>query len=206
MTFPIDVKLADDSRPGVLALSLKYAVCGGICLPVSAAARLTLPPRSEGPAASPEAFAAEALIAAAEARVPQRLSAAERDAKVAISWSKSAAQPTWRVNVRDNPRAAAEAYPDAESIAQDIFIEFPEGWYFELKKGDKPNEFLIIEVEAPDDGSAASKSAADVSKIPVTITLVELRQSYEFSADLETGPGYKDIAIGSTEAQGIQEK
>jgi DsbC/DsbD-like thiol-disulfide interchange protein len=182
VTFPIDVKLADDSRPGVLSLSLKYAVCGGICLPVSANAKLALPVKFDDGAQPAAGFDAEALIAAARAKVPQRLSAAERDAQVAIVRESAAAEPTWRVNVREAPQTGGGDAIDGESAKQDLFVESTGGYYFESKKGATPNEFLIVEVGAP--GSAASGSAAEAGEIPVTITLAQPRQSYEFAASL----------------------
>src|SRR5271166_1685518 len=149
ITFPVDVKLADDSRPGVLSLSLTYAVCGGICLPAAANAKLALPVKSEDGAESAAELDAEALITAAKAKVPRRLSAPERDAQVAIVRDSAAAQPTWRVKLREAPRAGGEE-------KQDLFVESTDGYYFESKKSDRPNEFLIVEVEAPDKSLAAS--------------------------------------------------
>jgi len=87
--FPVDVELTDDSRPAVLALSLDYAVCGEICLPVKAKTALTLPARprdgaaapvesseSAGPGASPGAVALLALKSVS--RLPRGACIAEK--------------------------------------------------------------------------------------------------------------------------------
>ena len=187
ITFPVDVKLADDSRPGVLSLSLTYAVCGGICLPAAANAKLALPVKSEDGAELAAELDAEALITAAKAKVPRRLSAAERDAQVAIVRDSAAVRPTWRVKLREAPQTVGEHSIGGESAKQDLFVELTDGYYFESKKSDRPNEFLIVEVEAPDKSSAAG-SAAEAGKIPITITLAQPRQSYEFTAGLDASP------------------
>ena len=143
--FPVDVELADDSRPAVLALSLDYAVCGAICLPVKAKVTLALPARPAGAAAPPPASPEAAALQAASAKVPLRLDAAARGARFAIARDEGAVPPTWRVRVRTEPDSAAAHGPDAA----DLFVEFPQGWYFESKRTADPAEFLIVEVEAP---------------------------------------------------------
>lgn len=188
--FPIDVELTDDSRPAVLALSLDYAVCGEICLPVKAKTALTLPARPGAGAAAPVESSPEAAsLEAARAKAPLRLDAAQRDAKFAIARDASAVQPTWRVRVKAGPETADANSTDPDRAAADLFVEFPEGWYFESKKTDNPNEFLIVEVEAPPAqvAAAAAKGVAEGgAKIPVTVTvtLAQPRQSYEFTVDL----------------------
>lgn len=178
VTFPVDVTLADESRPAVLALSLEYAVCADICLPVKAKARLELPPHPGDKAESAEVSPEEAVFAAAKAKVPQRLDAAERDARIIIRRDRGAILPTWRVNVRPKPETIATV--SADPGRPDLFVEGPEAWYFESKKGEKPNEFLIVQVEGP----KLDKSAVASDKVPVTLTLAEPRQSYEFAVDL----------------------
>ncbi|MGH6869047.1 MAG: protein-disulfide reductase DsbD domain-containing protein [Methylocella sp.] len=160
--FPLRVTPKDATRPVVLVLNVSYAVCSRICLPAKAEARLTLLPAPEArtSAASPEA----AAIAAAEATVPLRLTPAQRDAKVAITRDETAPTPTWRLS----PRGGS---------AQDLFAEAPQGWYFETRKSGRPNEFLIVEVEKPRTGNRAS--------LPVTLTLRNKKQSYEFAVDLD---------------------
>jgi hypothetical protein len=186
--FPVDVELTDDSRPAVLALSLDYAVCGEICLPVKAKTALALPARPGDGAAAPSSPEA-ASLEAARAKAPLRLDAAQRDAKFAIARDAGAVHPTWRVRVKAGPETAEANSTDPVRAAADLFVEFPEGWYFESKKTDKPNEFLIVEVEAPHPqiAAAAAKGVTEGgAKIPVTVTLAQPRQSYEFTIDLDT--------------------
>jgi DsbC/DsbD-like thiol-disulfide interchange protein len=183
--FPVDVELTDDSRPAVLALSLDYAVCGDICLPVKARATLALPARPRAGAAPAESPPEAASLEAARAKTPVRLDAAGRDAKIAIAQEADAVHPTWRLRVKAEPETSAAR--DPERASADLFVEFAEGWYFESKKTDDPNEFLIVEVGAPQPGiaaAAATSATETAAKIPVTITLTQPRQSYEFAVDL----------------------
>ena len=161
--FPVRVTPKDAPRPVLLVLNVSYAVCSRICLPAKAEARLTLLPAPEAGTASPEA----AAIAAAEAAVPLRLTPEQRDAKVSITRDKTAPTPTWRLS------------PRGRSV-QDLFAEAPPGWYFETRKSGRPNEFLIVEVEQPRTDSRAP--------LPVTLTLRNEQQSYEFAVDLDATP------------------
>ncbi len=177
VTFPLHVTPKDASRPAILALTLRYAVCERLCLPAKAEASLSLPPlqgaavgarlqpahAAEGPMENP---ADDAAIKAAEAKIPARLSAAERDAKVKIESVAGASPPSWRLAALTGE-------------AQDLFVEGPEGWYFETRKSDRPNEFLIVAVEQPQAESAAAA--------PVILTLTEPRHSYEFALKLDRG-------------------
>jgi hypothetical protein len=95
--------------------------------------------------------------------VPLRLTPEQRDAKVAITRDETAPTPTWRLT----PRGGR---------AQDLFAEAPPGWYFETRKSSRPDEFLIVEVERPRIDSRAP--------VPVTLTLRNERQSFEFEVDL----------------------
>ncbi|MGQ0444823.1 MAG: protein-disulfide reductase DsbD domain-containing protein [Beijerinckiaceae bacterium] len=157
--FPLRVTPEDATRPVVLVLNLSYAVCLRVCLPAKAEARLTLLPEPEAGTASPDA----AAIAEAEAAVPLRLTPEQRDARVAISRDETAPMPTWRLTPRGR--------------AQDLFAEAPPGWYFETRKSARPGEFLIVAVEMPRTGSRAL--------VPVTLTMRNEQQSYEFAVDLD---------------------
>jgi DsbC/DsbD-like thiol-disulfide interchange protein len=66
--FPLRVVPRDKSKPVTLRLKLDYAVCAKLCMPVEASAQLTLD-RAGG--------AYNAALVAAEAHVPQPVSAAE---------------------------------------------------------------------------------------------------------------------------------
>ncbi|HUI19893.1 MAG TPA: protein-disulfide reductase DsbD domain-containing protein [Methylocella sp.] len=158
VTFPLHITPKDAARPVFLAVHLSYAVCARICLPSKADATLTLDPR-EATANGPEAV----TIAAAEAEVPIRLTPQQRDAKVTIDRDKAAIPPTWRLSQNGG--------------AQDLFVEAPPGWYFETRKSSRPDEFLIVAVETPTGDRDAH--------VPVTLTVKNERQSYEFAIDLD---------------------
>jgi len=160
--FPLRITPEDATRPVLLVLNVSYAVCSRVCLPAKAEARLTLLPEPEAGTgtASPDAPA----IAAAEAAVPLRLTPEQRDARVAISRDETAPMPTWRLT----PRGGS---------AQDLFAEAPQGWYFDTRKSGRPGEFLIVAVEKPRTGSRAL--------VPVTLTMRNEQQSYEFAVDLD---------------------
>lgn len=160
VTFPLHVTPRDATRPAVLVLNLSYAVCERICVPSKAEARLPLEP-DHG-----ETSAQATAIAAAEATVPLRLNPQERDAKVKIDRDKAAPAPTWRVSVQNDG-------------ALDLFAEGPPGWYFATRKSGRPNEFLIVEVEQP---------GAETRVPPVTLTVRNEQQSYEFAVELDAIP------------------
>lgn len=163
--FPLRVKPQDAANPVRLALTLSYGVCAGLCLPGKSEAALTLlPDGAGGGSISPEAL----RVAAAEALVPVRLSAQERDAKIVITRDETAVLPAWRVFLRDDD-------------AEDLFAEAPQGWYFETKSTRQPNEFSIIEVERPREGSP--------KRPPVILTVKNKQNSYEFAVDLDDAPG-----------------
>jgi DsbC/DsbD-like thiol-disulfide interchange protein len=160
--FPVRVTPKDATRPVLLVLNVSYAVCSRICLPAKAEARLALLP---APEAGTETLGPDApAIAAAEAAVPLRLTPEQRDAKVAITRDETAPTPTWRLAARGDG-------------VQDLFAEAPPGWYFETRKSSRPDEFLIVEVEKPRTDTRAP--------LPVTLTLRNEQQSYEFAVDLD---------------------
>lgn len=159
--FPLHVAPVDAARPVTLAMTLTYAVCERVCVPARAAAKLSLPARAELSGGSPSQ---EAAMADAEAKVPLRLSAAERDAKITIGKVKGTAAATWRLGVKNGS-------------AEDLFAEAPDGWYFETSKSGGANEFLIVAAETPTVETKAT--------VPVVLTLTDARQSYEFAVDLD---------------------
>ena len=162
--FPVRVTPKDATRSVLLVLNVDYAVCSRICLPAKAEARLALLPAPEARSLSPEA----AAIATADAAVPLRLTPEQRDAKVAITRDEMASVPTWRLS------------PLGGGV-QDLFAEAPPGWYFETRKSSRPDEFLIVEVEKPRTDGRES--------VPVTLTLRNEQQSYEFAVDLDATSG-----------------
>jgi DsbC/DsbD-like thiol-disulfide interchange protein len=122
--FPIRVTPRDASRPAVLALSLDFAVCDRLCLPVHADLRLELPPQP--PAADPR-------VAAALKKTPRRLDAAQTAAFASI-----AAQGAGKWLLRLKPGAA-----------RDVFVEAPAGFYVEAASSSEPDAFLLTLVDHP---------------------------------------------------------
>jgi DsbC/DsbD-like thiol-disulfide interchange protein len=74
--FPVQVTARDKAKPVTLHLKAEYAVCDKLCVPVEAKAELAL---SDATAAS------DALLAAAEARVPKPVAAAAVGLKAHIA-------------------------------------------------------------------------------------------------------------------------
>lgn len=158
--FPLHATPKDPSRPINLVLTLAYAVCERVCVPARASLNLSLPSRSE-PAADPGPHG-EALTRT-EARIPRRLTPVERDTKVTIL-PEAGTPGTWRLSLR-------------QGSAEDVFAEAPDGWFFETKKIAGTLDFLIAATETP-------KSIEP--RVPVTLTLTNGQQGYEFAADLDT--------------------
>lgn len=163
--FPLRIKPQDAASPVRLALTLTYGVCARLCMPGKAEAALTLSP--DGAGGAPDSPAALRL-AGADASVPELLPPQERDAKIVIARDEAAPLPTWRLSLR-------------EGAAEDLFAEAPQGWYFETKPAGRPNEFLIVEVEQPREGSP--------KRPPVILTVKNEQKSYEFAVDLDAAPG-----------------
>ncbi len=186
--FPVDVELADDSRPAVLALSLDYAVCGAICLPVKAKVTLALPARPAGAAAPPPGRprggrpasrqrkgAAASRRGGARRQIRHRAGRRRRSADLARAGQDRAG---FRRGARGRTRPTCSS-------------SFRKGGISNRKRTADPNEFLIVEVEAPQPEVAAAAAGGSqlgdesaAGKIPVTITLAQPRQSYEFAVDL----------------------
>jgi DsbC/DsbD-like thiol-disulfide interchange protein len=159
--FPLRIKPLDAASPVRLALTVSYGVCAGLCLPGKGEAALTFFPESaRGVSVSLEARS----VAAAYALIPVRLLPQERDAKIVITRDEATPLPTWRLSLRDG-------------TAEDLFAEAPQGWYFETRAATKPNEFAIVEVERPREGSP--------KRPPVILTLKNEQKSYEFTVDLD---------------------
>jgi DsbC/DsbD-like thiol-disulfide interchange protein len=158
--FPLRVTPVDATHPINLNLTLSYAVCERVCVPAEAEVSLTLPPRSKS-IADPGPYA-EALTRA-EAQIPRHLTPTERDAKVTIL-PEAGIPGTWRLSLR-------------EGTAEDVFAEAPDGWYLETKKLAGTPDFLIAATETP---------KAIEPRVPVTLTLSDGQQGYEFDTDLDT--------------------
>jgi DsbC/DsbD-like thiol-disulfide interchange protein len=163
--FPIRIKPLNAAAPVQVALTLTYGVCARVCLPSKGEAKLSLfPAASSGPEAS--------RIAAADALVPVQLPAQQGAAKVAITRDEAAPLPTWRALLH-------------AGSAEDLFAEAPRGWYFDTEATGQPNEFKIVEVERPREGSP--------KRPPLILTVKNEQKSYEFSVDLDAASsGEKD--------------
>lgn len=153
--FPIEVTAVDASKPVRLTLSLDYAVCDRICVPVKGHAELLLPQSGESPLG--------AMIAAAEARVPSPLSAREVAEKVTIGREPDQGKPRWSLVWHGAMPAA------------DLFAEGPQGWAFETHKATKDG-FSLVAVEMPATVTAAS--------VPVRLTLTGPDKAYQFTVPL----------------------
>ncbi|MGO9004312.1 MAG: protein-disulfide reductase DsbD domain-containing protein [Beijerinckiaceae bacterium] len=160
VVFPIRVTPRDASLPTILKLTLDYAVCATICIPVRASAELLLPQRSTE--------AANELVEAAEARVPVLLTPPDLVAKATKAPNEGPTKPTWTL-----------LWKDAAGLA-DLFAEAPDGWYFETHKT-SDHEFTLVAVEAPADASA--------KPIEVRLTAVGAGKAYEFAVRLDPVDG-----------------
>jgi DsbC/DsbD-like thiol-disulfide interchange protein len=160
VVFPLRVEAKDPARPVILKAAISYAVCQRICLPAKAEASLTLSP---DPLLQRAAPGEAAEIASAEALVPVRLTAEEEGEKLKVAREERAARPAWRVSVVDGK-------------AEDVFAEAPPGWYFETRKAESPNEFLL---------TLAGKPAGSGPLPPVTLTVKRKDRSFEAAVSLD---------------------
>lgn len=109
---PLKVEPKDATRPATLSLALGYAVCKTICVPAKGEARLTLDP------AIPPDASAQALLATAQAAVPQprALGAAGAPAVLGIAVDGSAKPLRLTVTARASSSAT-------------LFVDGPPDWY-----------------------------------------------------------------------------
>ncbi|MGJ0394575.1 MAG: protein-disulfide reductase DsbD domain-containing protein [Methylocystis sp.] len=147
--FPVKVTPKDPKAPVTLALDLDYAACGKICLPARAQLSLTLPQAGASPFAS--------AIAAAEKRVPVRISAAEAAKRLSLLKDGD----SWRLTVH-NP-----------GKAQDVFAEVPEPLFIESKQ-DGAGFALTLFSTGPKPKSADA-----------VLTIVTDKEAFEAPAHLE---------------------
>lgn len=129
VTFPIHVTPVDASKPTRLSLTLDYAVCDRICVPVKGHAELLLPKFGLSPDS--------ATILASEAKVPKVLPASALGKEIEISQEGGQTKPQWHLMWRGTEPTT------------DVFAEGPEGWVFATRKtGD--NSYSIAAVEMPE--------------------------------------------------------
>ena len=156
VVFPIHVAPRDATKPVRLRLTVDYAVCDNICLPVKSSAELILPKTGDGPQ--------KAKIAAAEARVPSLLTPKDVSGKVSVVRDANAPSATWLLRWK------------GDFSPTDLFAEAPEGWDFETHRR-SDGLFSIVAVEQPVTGAAA--------RVPVRLTLTGLNAAYDFTTELQ---------------------
>ena len=103
VTFPLQVTPKQPGKPVTLHLKLDYAICEKLCVPAEGKAELTL---------SVGSSAQDAILDAAEARVPQKMSAAQ--AGLSVHRVNNAAKPLVMVDLKAPAGAPV-----------DIFVEGP---------------------------------------------------------------------------------
>jgi DsbC/DsbD-like thiol-disulfide interchange protein len=156
VVFPIHVAPRDATAPVRLRLTVNYAVCDNICLPVESSAELTLPKAAD----SPE----DGEVAAAEARVPLELTPKDVAEKITIAADETATAPSWLLTWK------------GDLVPSDLFVEAPDGWAFEThRRSDRV--FSIVAVEQP--------TSAAKPRVPVRLTLTGLQKAYDFRTVLE---------------------
>jgi DsbC/DsbD-like thiol-disulfide interchange protein len=129
--FPIRVEARQKDQPVALDLSLDYAVCEAICLPVHAQLRLDLPPAPRVDAAS------RLLLAEALKTIPRPLDAAQARAFAQIAPAASEkGKPVWLLHI-------------LQDKAENIFVEAPPGFYVESHPANESNAFVLTLLEHP---------------------------------------------------------
>lgn len=152
--FPIAVHALDAAKPVHLKLTMNYAVCDNICLPVRAVAELELPqtaPSSEN-----------ATIADANARVPIAIGKEEAAKRFEIASDPGATPPTWIFTWKGE-------------TPTDLFAEGGQGWDIEVHRLDQKRFSLVVAQRPPSD----QKSQASIQ-----LTLTTPQRSYAFSVTL----------------------
>lgn len=150
--FPLKVTPKDPKAPVTLVLDLDYAACGKICLPAKAELSLPLPQSGASPFAG--------AIAAAEKRVPVRISAAEAKKRFTLK-KEGAADASWRLSY------------SGPGAAQDVFAEVADPLFIESKK-DGGDFSLTLFSTGPKPKSAEA-----------TLTVVTDKEAFEAPAHLE---------------------
>lgn len=160
VTFPLQLEIADPSRPAKLRVHLEYGICREICIPSEADLALDIAPGLTE--------AAPAGLNAAIAHVPRR-DAGKNGAGPALVSAKS-------ILAGEKPRIAFEvAYPAAAEGA-DAFVEGPSGVYVPL-----PHRVAIAEKNVSYEIDLAGVDLADLKGKDVVLTLVGEAGSSEVS-------------------------
>jgi DsbC/DsbD-like thiol-disulfide interchange protein len=164
VVLPLRIVPANPRRPVTLRLNLDYAVCERLCVPAKGAAQLEL-----GRAPSPH----EAVLAAAEAHVPQPARLGEAAALAIRSVRREEGSP--------HPRVIVEVAAPA-SAPLDLFVEGPtEDWALplpDLVDGAPPLRRFAFELDGLPPG-------ADAIGARLRFTLVSGEQAIEVTAEIE---------------------
>jgi DsbC/DsbD-like thiol-disulfide interchange protein len=154
--FPIHVTALDPAAPVLVNVTVDYAVCAKICVPAEGNARLLLR-RDPGPFA--------ALVDATEKHVPVPLPAGQQP-----TITPEAGGSSWLVSVAAAPTPAPS----------DLFVEAPEGWYFDSRPTADGNTFRVTLAEKP---AAASFPVNDIR-----LTFVSAAAAFEATVRLDSTP------------------
>lgn len=153
VVFPLRVTLLDPQRPATLDVKLDYAVCSRICAPATGSGRLLLPSGGEtGPYAG--------LIARAERQVPRSV----EPARFKIHGTPGASE--WIMGVDD----MAEWGLDPGSA--ELFVEAPEGWYFDAVRLAELGRFRVRLTGRP-------KEPGGPDGLALTLTLAAANRAVE---------------------------
>jgi DsbC/DsbD-like thiol-disulfide interchange protein len=160
--FPLQVTPKQAGKPVTLHLKLDYAVCEKLCVPVTGSAALTL---------APGASAQDAILDAAEARVPQKMPAAQ--AGLTLKRAGDGAKPLIMVDLKAPADAPVE-----------LFVEGP-----------TPEWALPIPKPAPGAATGHRQFAFQLDGLPpgvdpkdhfdLTFTIVEGARAIEVTAHLD---------------------
>ncbi|MGO9944067.1 MAG: protein-disulfide reductase DsbD domain-containing protein [Rhodoblastus sp.] len=143
--FPVRIAWRQKGQPVVLDLSLDYAVCEAICLPVHAQMRLDLPSEPQTGAE------ARALLAGALQKIPQPLDAEQTKLFARVSpVAGENDKPQWLLRL-------------LQGEAENIFVEPPPGFYVETRAAGEKNAFVLTLAEHP-----AKKPTLDA---PIRVTV-----------------------------------
>lgn len=157
---PLEVDLIDASRPAVLDVDLRYAVCAALCLPASAHMRLAVPPRPV-----PEAAA---ILDAAMAAVPR-----------AVALAAPGALSVERVSAVPGGTALEVTARGADPAT--LFVEAPEGWFLQpgpaRAGGPGTVVFPLAVVQRPD--------GAGLDGLELRLTLVDATGAVEVTTRMD---------------------
>jgi DsbC/DsbD-like thiol-disulfide interchange protein len=153
VVLPIEAVPANADQPVHLEVRFSYAACAKICIPAEAHAALDLAP---GDARGADA----GRLLTAAVSLPERV---ENGGPVTLAAKPVTGRdkPTWRIAI-DRPRGPW----------RDLFVEAPEGWFFDTKRAG--DGFEVSAAEQPKDAAASPQ---------VTLTLTGPRD-YEVKMDL----------------------